>query len=290
MKGRTNCQQVAAIGVGREGCLAVSGLLHYESLDIQSIAVDNDIDRVRGYVADTRILFGKSILEKDKEAIQRTVKGSKLIFVVGNAYQVNEAKSFSFITKTARHSGAFTIAIIIASPERGDLGGDKLGNAVIQDVLMEADTLIVFKLGRLLHFMDNCKIKRNVLRNSIQAIYELIAIPGSINVTINDLRETLENGNLAWVSIGAGVGMGRAIKAANSALCNPFLEVSLRQAKKVLFKITGGNDLRLAEANEVARIVQAAVAPEANIVFGVAHNPSIDQEVKVTLIASSFAS
>ena len=130
----------------------------------------------------------------------------------------------------------------------------------------------------------------DVLRHGVQAIAEVITVPGLINLDFADVKTVMKDAGPAWMSIGRGSGQNRAIDAAKEALASPLLDVSINGSKGVLFNVVGGSTLSLFEVNEAAEVIKQAVDPEANIIFGVAHNPAMDKEVKITLIATGFVS
>jgi cell division protein FtsZ len=130
----------------------------------------------------------------------------------------------------------------------------------------------------------------DVLRHGVQAIAEVITVPGEINLDFADVKAVMSNAGPAWMSIGQGSGHNRAVEAAKSALSSPLLDVSVRGSTGVLFNISGDETLTLHEVNEAAQVVSRAVDSQANIIFGVVKNESLGNEVRITLIATGFLS
>jgi len=130
----------------------------------------------------------------------------------------------------------------------------------------------------------------DVLKHGVQAISEVITVPGLINLDFADVKAVMKNAGPAWMSIGVGSGKNRAADAARDALASPLLDVSLDGSRGVLFNVIGGTSLSLMEVNEAARVIKESVDPEANIIFGVAQDPDMDKEIKITLIATGFTS
>jgi cell division protein FtsZ len=128
----------------------------------------------------------------------------------------------------------------------------------------------------------------DVLRQGIQGISELITEPGLINVDFADVKAIMSEPGNALMAIGRGSGDQRAVEAANQAVSSPLLDVSMEGARGVLFNITGGTDLTLAEINDAAEIINRAADPDANIIFGTVTDPGMGNEVKITLIATGF--
>ncbi len=170
-----------------------------------------------------------------------------------------------------------------------------VANIGIIDLLGKVDTMIIVPNDRLLTFCDqNIGIEKafhlanDVLKKSILTIIEVLNTPGIINLDFADIRAIMKDAGPAWTSIGIGSGPKRAVKAAHSALTSPFLDVSIDGATRVLFNIVA-NNMTLFEIDEAAEIIKQAVAPKANIIFGVAVDPNIDDnEMKITLIATGF--
>jgi cell division protein FtsZ len=164
----------------------------------------------------------------------------------------------------------------------------------IEALRQKVDTLIVIPNDRLMSVsderltLDNAfRLADSVLRQGVQAITELILIPGEINLDFADVRAIMENAGPAWMAIGHGKGENRAAQAAEEALNSPLLEVSVAGATGVLLNVTGGSDLTLQEVHEAAEIVSNTVHPDANIIFGTVQ-AKMDNEVKITLIATGF--
>ncbi len=122
----------------------------------------------------------------------------------------------------------------------------------------------------------------------VQAIAEVITAPGMINVDFADVKAVMKDAGPAWMSIGRGVGQNRAVDAARDALASPILDVAIEGAKAVLYNVVGGASLTLHEVNQAAEVIRKAMDPDANIMFGVVHNPNMENEVRITLIATGF--
>jgi len=127
-----------------------------------------------------------------------------------------------------------------------------------------------------------------VLRHGVQAIAEVITTPGMINLDFADVKAVMKDAGPAWMSIGRGSGQSRATDAAKEALASPLLDVSIEGSKAVLFNVVGGSNLSLFEVNQAADVIKAAVDPDANIIFGVANDPAMENELRITLITTGF--
>jgi len=157
------------------------------------------------------------------------------------------------------------------------------------------DTLIIIPNDRLLQLCDAktnvdsaFKLADDALLHGVQAISEVVTVPGLINLDFADIKSVMRDAGPAWMSVGKGSGQNRAAEAAKAALASPLLDVSVSGAKGVLFNITGGSSLTLFECNEAAQVIGQAVDPRANIIFGVVFDPKMDNEIKITVIATGF--
>ena len=160
------------------------------------------------------------------------------------------------------------------------------------------DTLIVIPNDSLLQmdrnkdqtysWEDALKMADLVLHQGIQAIAEVVTVPGEINVDFADVKTILSNAGQSWLAIGKGKGETRAKDAAKQAARSPLLDIDISGAKRLLFVITGGTTLTLKEVQEAADVIQEMADPEANVIFGTAKDQKMDDEVKVTMVAAAF--
>jgi cell division protein FtsZ len=165
----------------------------------------------------------------------------------------------------------------------------------IEMLMPLVDTLIIIPNDRLFTICDQktgvdaaFRLADEVLANGVQAIAQVITVPGMINLDFADVRAIMKDAGPAWMSIGKGSGENRAVDAAQAALASPLLDVSVSGAKAVLFNVTGGDNLSLFEVNQAAEIIKQSVDPEANIIFGVVRDSTMDKDIKITLIATGF--
>ena len=135
---------------------------------------------------------------------------------------------------------------------------------------------------------DAFKIADEVLFHGVQAIAELVTVPGVINLDFASVQTVMKDAGPAWMSVGRGSGQNRAVDAAKGALASPLLDISIEGAKGVLFNVAGDSSLTLFEVNDAARVIRQAVDPEANVVFGVVVDPNMGSQARLTLIATGF--
>jgi cell division protein FtsZ len=204
--------------------------------------------------------------------------------------------SAAVVAEIAKQCGALTIAIV-TKPFTFE-GKHRLKNAEegINDLIGKTDTLVIIPNDRLLQLCDQktsmdaaFRMADGVLHHGVQAIAETITVPGLINLDFADIRTIMKDAGPAWMSIGRGSGPNRAIDAAKEALASPLLDVSLNGATRVLFNITGSTSLTLFEVNAAAEVIKQTVDPNANVIFGVAFDTNMNNEIRLTLIATGFA-
>jgi cell division protein FtsZ len=199
------------------------------------------------------------------------------------------------IAQISKDLGALTVGVV-TKPFTFE-GRQRAKNAEegITQLRERVDTLITIPNDRLLEVIDRKTTLEqafmevdDVLRQGIQGISELITEPGLINLDFADVKSIMSDSGGALMAIGRGTGETRAQDAARMAISSPLLDISMDGAKGVLLNITGGSDLALSEINEAADVVAQAADPEANIIFGAVIDPKLDNEVKITVIATGF--
>jgi cell division protein FtsZ len=201
------------------------------------------------------------------------------------------------VAQTAKESGALTIGVV-TKPFKFE-GGHR-GEVAEEGILAlteKVDTLIIIPNDRLLQLCDAkttvdaaFRMADDALLLGVQAISEVVTVPGLINLDFADIKSVMKDAGPAWMSVGRGSGQNRAAEAAKAALASPLLDAQVAGAQGVLFNITGGPSLTLFECNEAASVISEAVDARANIIFGVVFDPKMDSEIKITVIATGFTS
>ncbi len=238
----------------------------------------------------------KAAMESRDELVEAT-QGADMVFLAAGMGGGTGTGSAPVVAELAKSTGALTIAVVTKpfgfEGTRRQVVAEE-GLARLSD---KCDTLIVIPNDRLLQLCDQkagmeqaFQFADDVLRHGVQAIAEVITVPGEINLDFADVKAVMSNAGPAWMSIGQGSGHNRAVEAAKSALSSPLLDVSVRGSTGVLFNISGDETLTLHEVNEAAQVVSRAVDSQANIIFGVVKNESLGNEVRITLIATGFLS
>jgi len=308
-----NPAKIKVIGIGGGGCNAITRMVREEIRGVEFIAVNTDAQALAITEAPTRIQLGEKLTkglgvggdhtmgqkaaEESRDELKELVSGADMVFITCGMGGGTGTGAAPIIAETAKESGALTIAVVTRPFTFEGTHRCQVADEGITRLLGKADTLIIIPNDRLLDLcdaktnVDNAfKLADDVLRHGVQAISEVITVPGLINLDFADVKAVMKDAGPAWMSIGTGSGKNRAVDAAREALASPLLDVSINGSKGVLFNVVGGSSLTLFEVNEAAEVIKQAVDPEANIIFGVAYDSSMDNELRITLIATGFAS
>ncbi len=308
-----NPTRIKVIGLGGGGCNAVTRMVREEIRGVEFIAMNTDSQHLAITEAPIRIqlgeklakglgaggdhLFGRKAAEENRDEIRQVVVGADMVFLTCGMGGGTGTGAIPVVAEVAKQSGALTIAVVTKPFTFEGAHRCRVAEEGITDLLGQVDTLIAIPNDRLLGLCDQktgvdnaFKMADDVLRHGIQAISEVITVPGLINLDFADVRAIMKDAGPAWMSVGTGSGATRAVDAAKQALASPLLDVSVQGASGVLFNVVGGDNLTLFEVNKAAEIIKQAVAPGANIIFGVSYDTRLDKDVKITLIATGFAS
>lgn len=303
--------QIKVIGVGGGGSNAVNRMIEHGVQGVEFIAVNTDAQALhlskaekvmqlgtkltRGLGAGANPEIGKKAAEESKEQIEEALQGADMVFVTAGMGGGTGTGAAPVIAEVAKEIGALTVGIVtrpFTFEGRKRATQAMNGISVFKD---KVDTLIVIPNDRLLEIVDKntpmleaFREADNVLRQGVQGISELIAVPGLINLDFADVKTVMTEKGSALMGIGIAQGENRASEAAKKAISSPLLETSIDGAKGVLMNITGGSNLSLYEVNEAADIVATASDPEVNMIFGSVINEDLKEEIVVTVIATGF--
>jgi cell division protein FtsZ len=199
------------------------------------------------------------------------------------------------IAEIAREAGALTVGVVTKPFSFEGTQRRKLAEDGVHRLKDKVDSLIVIPNDRLTAISDEqvtmssaFALADDVLLQAVQSIAELITVPGDINLDFADVKTVMSHAGPSWLGIGVGTGEKRAVMAAKAAVACPLLEVSIEGAKGVLFNITGGENLTLSEIETAADTIKEVVDPDANIFFGMVTDPKMEDEVRITIIATGF--
>jgi cell division protein FtsZ len=249
----------------------------------------------RGLGAGANPDIGKKAAEESKEQIEEVLEGADMVFVTAGMGGGTGTGAAPVIAEIAKEIGALTVGVV-TRPFTFE-GRKRSTHAVggIETLKEKVDTLIVIPNDRLLEIVDKntpmleaFREADNVLRQGVQGISDLIAVPGLINLDFADVKTIMTSKGSALMGIGVAAGENRATDAAKKAISSPLLETSIDGAKGVLMNITGGSNLSLYEVNEAADIVSSASDEDVNMIFGSVINEDLKDEILVTVIATGF--
>jgi cell division protein FtsZ len=303
---------IKVVGLGGAGCNAITRMVREQLRGVEFIAMNTDVQQLAFTEAAVRVQLGERITrgmgaggdyivghkaaEESRDQIKEAIMGADMVFVTAGMGGGTGTGSASVVAEIAKQNGALTIAIVTKPFSFEGKYRTKTAASGIEDLQDKVDTLVIIPNDRLLQLCDQktsldgaFRLADEVLHHGVQAIAEVITVPGLINLDFADVRAIMKDAGPAWMSIGKGTGPNRAIDAAKSALASPLLDVSMEGAKGVLFNVTGGSNLTLFEVNAAAEVVKQAVDPDANVIFGVAVDNTMTAEVRMVLIATGFA-
>jgi cell division protein FtsZ len=306
-----NVAIIKVIGVGGAGSNAVDHMIQEGIRGVEFIAINTDAQALIRSESPTRVRIGDRLTkglgcggnpeqglkaaEESREEILSVVNGADMVFITAGMGGGTGTGAAAVVAELAREAGALTVAVV-TKPFSWEGNKRRLGaEEGILRLKEKVDTIIVIPNDRLKAVLDKKATARqafkyadDVLRQGIQGISELITVPGEINVDFADVRSIMKDAGSALMGIGEGKGETRAADAARMAINSPLLDQSIDGAKGVLFSISGGEDLTLYEVDEAAEIIGSAADPDANIIFGMSFDPTLDQAVRITVVATGF--
>ena len=303
--------QIKVVGVGGGGNNAInrmveSGLKGVEFISINTdrqalflskanmkIQIGDKLTRGLGAGADPDI--GLKAAEENRDEIAQALKGADMVFVTAGMGGGTGTGAAPVVASIAKEMGILTVGVVtkpFAFEGRQRMVKAEKG---IQALKESVDTLVTIPNDRLLQviqkntsMIEAFKMADDVLRQGVQGISDLIAVPGLVNLDFADVKTVMLNTGIAHMGTGRATGENRAEEAAKQAIHSPLLETSIEGARGVLLNITGGSNLGLLEVNVAAEVVQKSADPEANIIFGAVIDESLQDDIQITVIATGF--
>ena len=304
---------IKVIGCGGAGNNAINRMVDAGLKGVEFIAVNTDRQALAMSKASTTIQIGEKLTkglgagavpdvgrraaEESREEIAQALKGADLVFVTAGMGGGTGTGAAPIVAEIARDLNCLTIAVV-TKPFAFE-GKQRMKNAEmgVIDLKQRVDTLVVIPNDRLLQvvtkgtsMLEAFRIADDVLRQGIQGISDLIAVPALINLDFADVKTVMESGGLAHMGIGTGKGSGKAENAAKAAISSPLLETDISGAHGVIINITASQDIGLDEVDEVATLITKNAHPEANIIWGTAFDETLNDELRVTVVATGFDS
>ncbi len=303
--------RIMVVGTGGGGSNAVNRMIEEGLAGIEFVAVNTDAQALLLSNAPTRVRIGDKLTrglgaggnpevgqkaaEESAEELYEVLKGADMAFIAAGIGGGTGTGAAPIVAQIAKEVGALTIGVVTRPftfegakrRHTAEMGINKLKEYV--------DTLIVIPNDRLLQLADKraslhdaFKLADDVLRQGIQGISELITIPGLINLDFADVRTIMSEGGAALMAVGKASGEDRARAAAEQAISSNLLDITIDGARGILFNVTGGSDLSLFEVNTAAAIIKETAHPDVNLIFGAVIDPSMSDELRVTVIATGF--
>ena len=303
--------QIKVIGVGGAGNNAVNRMITAGLRGVEFIAINTDKQALFMSKANTKIQIGDKLTkglgaganpeigekaaEESKDEISQAIKGADMVFVTAGMGGGTGTGAAPIVAKLSKEMGILTVGVVTKPFMFEGRKRMKYAERGIENIRSTVDTLVTIPNDRLLQvaekkasIMDAFRIADDVLRQGVQGISDLIAVPGLINLDFADVRTIMMNTGVAHMGIGKASGDNRAEEATRHAIQSPLLETSIEGAKGVLLNITGGMDLGLFEVNQAAELVQKSADPDANIIFGAVIDENLKDEMLITVIATGF--
>jgi cell division protein FtsZ len=304
--------RIKVIGVGGGGCNCVRRMLRHHVPGVQYAMVNTDIKSLqpvsdftevvqigpkvtRGWGAGGDVKLGEKAADESTAQLRNVLKNSELVFVTSGMGGGTGTGAAPYVAHLAKEMGALVVGVV-TTPFSFE-GSRRMGEAIagVARLRPNVDNLIVIHNDRLLQYVDHdaemidaFKTADEVVTQGILSVSELINVPGEINVDFADVRSIMLNPGGALMAIGTGTGKMGALEAAGQAISNPLLNLSIKGAKAVLFSVKGGEELTLGGVNAAGRLIGKAVKKNACIFFGMSLDKSLEDNVKLTLIATGL--
>ena len=303
--------RIKVVGVGGGGSNAVNRMIEEGLAGIEFVAINTDAQALLLSNSPTRVRIGDKLTrglgaggdpeigqkaaEESAEDLYKVLKGTDMVFIAAGIGGGTGTGAAPIIAQIAKEVGALTIGVVTRPFTFEGAKRKKTAEDGINCLKEHVDTLIVIPNDRLLQIADKraslqeaFKLADDVLRQGIQGISELITIPGLINLDFADVRTIMSEGGAALMAVGRASGEDRAREAAEQAISSNLLDITIDGARGILFNVTGGSDLSLFEVNQAAAIIKETAHPDVNLIFGAVIDPSMENELRVTVIATGF--
>lgn len=307
----SNREVIKVIGVGGGGGNAVNRMIASGLKGVDFVTLNTDAQALNRSSADSRVQLGAKLTrglgaganpqvgekaaEESRDEIAALIKGADMIFVTAGMGGGTGTGAAPIIAQIAKEEGILTVGVVTKPFSFEGKRRSQQAEEGIQRLRENVDALIAIPNEKLLQIVDkNTSITAaflmadEVLMQGVQGITDLVKAPGEVNLDFADVETVMRCGGEALMGIGRASGEKRAIQAAQAAISSPMLEMSIEGARQVLFNITGGPSMTLMEVNEAANLITDAAHPEANVIFGTSIDESMNDEVRITVIATGF--
>ena len=303
---------IKVVGVGGAGGNAISNMIEARTSGVEFMTVNTDLQALASTLAATRLQIGEELTkgmgagsnpeigrrsaEESHQELALHLAGTDMVFVTAGMGGGTGTGAAPVIAGIAKEMGCLTVGVITKPFEFEGRTRQTQAEEGVRALGHVSDSLITIPNQRLLQVLDRgtslrdaFKVADDVLRQAVEGIASLIVVPGLINLDFADVRSIMSGVGLAAMGTGVGRGDGRAVEAAHLAISSPLLEdSSIEGARGVLMNVTGGNDMGLHEVHDAASVIRGAVHEDADVIFGAVSDESLDDELRVTVIATGL--
>ena len=310
--GVENVVRIKVIGVGGGGNNVINRMVRSGTRGVDFVAVNTDKQALNVSSATYKIQIGEKLThgqgagsdpevgrksaEESRAQISKALEDTDMVFITAGMGGGTGTGGAPIVAEIAREQGILTVGVV--TKPFGFEGRRRMQQAEkgIEELQGKVDSLVIIPNERLKHatdqkitFANAFEIADDVLRQAVQSISDLIRDTGFINLDFADVTAIMKNAGMAHMGVGRAAGKGKAEEAARMAISSPLLETSIHGARGVLINVTGSMDIGLEEVEQAASLVQDAVHPDALTIFGATFDESMDDEIRVTVIATGFA-
>lgn len=304
--------KIKVLGIGGGGGNALNTMIAQNTISgVEFISVNTDMQALLANQSPTKLQIGEKLTkglgsgadpntgehaaEESREKIREMLTDTDMIFITAGMGGGTGTGAAPVIAEIAKETGALTVAVVTKPFDFEGTRRMVQAEEGIEKLKDKVDTLIVIPNQKILEIIDNktslldaFAMVDSVLAQGVQAISDLITVPGLINVDFADVKSIMTNAGSALMGTGKGMGEKRAQIAARAAITSPLLETSIDGARGILFNISGSKNMTMSEINEAAKIIKEAADPDASIIFGTTIRDEMRDEIKISVIATGF--
>ena len=303
--------RIRVVGVGGSGHNAIHRMMQVGIEKVEFIAVNTDAQALNHSKADRKVHIGRKTTgglgagmnpeigrasaEESRDEIFDAIKNSDMIFITCGLGGGTGTGAAPVVAELAKKAGILTVAVVTKPFSFEGAKRREIAERGHDELKSHVDTIITIPNDRVLQIIDKktpllqaFRTVDDVLRQAVAGIADLVTVPGLINVDFADVRTVMQDSGTALMGIGTASGENRGIEAARAAIGSPLLEMSIDGAKGILFNITGGKTMGMHEIDEAARHITKMVDPEAKIIFGAVVDEAMEEQVKITVVATGF--
>jgi cell division protein FtsZ len=304
--------RIKVLGVGGSGKNAINHMINSKVKGVEFIAINTDVQDLHHSLASRKIHIGKNITkgqgagmnpeigkqaaEETREEVAEAIKGADMIFIACGMGGGTGTGAAPVVARIAKDQGILTVAVVTKPFFFEGSTRMRIADGGLSELESAVDALIVIPNDKILSIVDKntpagdgFAMCDEILRQAVEGISELITTTGKINVDFSDIRAVMQDAGTALMGVGRATGENRAKDAANMAINSPLLDVSIHNAKGVLYVVAGGPDLTMPEIADASRVITEHIDKDAKVIFGYNTIEGIKKgELQVTVIATGF--